>query len=108
LKNILILAVIAADIFKANPNLETYHETSDGEAFFNDSDARNHAKTLKDRTVKEVKKGDVKKALPKAIEAVAAIEAATTIEDLEAFKEDTRASVVAALAKRTTELTPAE
>lgn len=117
MKNILILAVVAADIFKANPALEKFHQTSDGQAFYNDSDARLHAKTLKDKTVKVVNKGDAqataaedKKVKPaSATDVIAAIEAAETLEALEAYKGDTRATVVAAFEKKTAELTkPAE
>lgn len=117
MKNILILAVVAADIFKDNPALERFHQTSDGTPFFNDGDARNHAKTLKDKTVKVVNKSDVaaapaedKKAKPAlAADVIAAIEAAEDLAALEQYKDDTRPTVVAAFNKKTEELTkPAE
>jgi hypothetical protein len=41
-------------IFETNPNLKEVHMTSDGEAFYNDNDAKMHAKTLKDKTVELV------------------------------------------------------
>lgn len=44
--------------FKRHPLLKEYFETSDGSKFFIDSDAKNHAKTLKDTTVKTVKRVD--------------------------------------------------
>lgn len=44
-------------VFKQHPNLKEYHETSDGTKFFNPHDAKNHAKSLKDNTVKTVKRG---------------------------------------------------
>lgn len=39
------------EIFKTNPNLKEVHITSDGQAFYNDSDAKLHAKSLKDKSV---------------------------------------------------------
>jgi len=41
-------------IFKTNPNLKEVHMTSDGEAFYNDNDAKMHAKTLQDKAVELV------------------------------------------------------
>ncbi len=41
-------------VFKQNPKLEKYYSTSDGEAFYNDNDAKNHAKTLEVKTVETV------------------------------------------------------
>ena len=43
--------------FKLYPDLKSYHETSDGQKFFIPTDAANHARTLTDKTVKEVKRG---------------------------------------------------
>jgi len=44
------------DVFKKYPNLDHYYETSDGMKFFRENDARNHAKTLEDKSVKKVVK----------------------------------------------------
>lgn len=41
-------------IFESNPTLKEVHLTSDGEAFYNDNDAKMHAKTLKDKLVELV------------------------------------------------------
>lgn len=41
-------------IFKTRPNLDHYYKTSDGQAFFNESDAKMHAKTLKNKKVDKV------------------------------------------------------
>ncbi|HFG0564486.1 hypothetical protein [Flavobacterium psychrophilum] len=41
-------------VFEANPSLDCYFETADGTAFFTENAANNHAKTLKDKTVKAV------------------------------------------------------
>ena len=42
------------EVFKNNPKLEKYYGTSDGEAFYNENDAKNHAKNLEDKTVETV------------------------------------------------------
>jgi hypothetical protein len=42
------------DVFKQNPKLEKYYGTSDGEAFYNENDAKNHAKNLDVKTVETV------------------------------------------------------
>ena len=39
------------EIFKTNPHLEKVFVTTDGEVFYNDNDAKNHAKTLEDKGV---------------------------------------------------------
>jgi hypothetical protein len=41
-------------IFETNPNLKEVHMTSDGESFYNDNDAKLHAKSLKDKSVELV------------------------------------------------------
>jgi membrane protein involved in colicin uptake len=38
-------------VFEQNPKLKKYYGTSDGEAFYQENDAKNHAKSLKDKTV---------------------------------------------------------
>ena len=42
------------DVFKNNPKLEKYYGTSDGEAFYNETDAKNHARNLEVKTVETV------------------------------------------------------
>jgi len=42
------------EIFKTNPNLKEVHMTSDGQAFYNDNDAKMHAKTLEKKEVELV------------------------------------------------------
>lgn len=39
------------EIFKANPHLKKVFVTSDDTAFYQETDAKNHAKTLEDKTV---------------------------------------------------------
>jgi len=42
------------EIFKTNPNLKEVHMTSDGECFYNDNDAKMHAKSLEEKKVEIV------------------------------------------------------
>lgn len=42
---------IAAEVLKANPDINEVHVTSDGTAFYTRNDAQNHANTLKNREV---------------------------------------------------------
>lgn len=42
------------DIFITNPSLKEVHMTSDGQSFYNDNDAKMHAKSLKDKIVELV------------------------------------------------------
>ncbi|WP_163444435.1 hypothetical protein [Flavobacterium columnare] len=47
-------------IFKANPKLDCYYETSDGASFYTDYSAKTHAQTLDDKTVTPVHRYAVK------------------------------------------------
>lgn len=47
---------IAQGLFASNKTLNEVHITSDGTAFYSASDAKNHARTLKDKTVESVKR----------------------------------------------------
>jgi len=42
------------EIFNTNPKLEKCFKTSDGEHFYNESDAKNHAKSLEDKHVEKL------------------------------------------------------
>jgi hypothetical protein len=42
------------EIFKDHPQLEKVHVTSDGTAFYQETDAKNHGKSLKDKSVETV------------------------------------------------------
>jgi hypothetical protein len=42
------------EIFETHPNLEKVHVTSDNTPFYQENDAKNHGKTLKDKTVETV------------------------------------------------------
>ncbi|AUS04489.1 hypothetical protein [Pseudotamlana carrageenivorans] len=43
-------------VFKQHPHLKSYHETADGTKFFKPEHAKLHAKSLKDKAIKEVKR----------------------------------------------------
>lgn len=104
------------EIFKNHPELEKYYETSDGTAFYNESNARNHARTLEDKTVKAVnreteKKEPVKKEQkdkgekPSPFAAaklrIEAINELNTVEEVEqALSEETAKTVLKAGAER--------
>jgi hypothetical protein len=47
-------------IFKTNPKLENYFKTADGNAFFTEHDAKNHATSLKSKKVEKVERPFVK------------------------------------------------
>lgn len=101
-------------VFKANPSLKAYFETSDGTKFFTENNAKNHAKSLKNKAVKKVERGAVassdnkqksntsnasdkgnKKASTE--ERIAAINALDTVEAVtEALKGETSKTVKAA------------
>lgn len=42
------------EVFEQNPSLEKVYCTSDGTPFYQENDAKNHAKTLKDKSVETV------------------------------------------------------
>lgn len=48
-------------VFKNNPALKVYYKTSDGTAFYNESDAKLHAKTLDDKKVEPIFKSVLEK-----------------------------------------------
>lgn len=70
------------DVFKQNPKLESYFQTSDGNNFFKDFDAKNHAKSLKNKAIKEVKKGDSKAVLLSSQDAQLSPEEVKKINDI--------------------------
>lgn len=105
------------ETFKQYPDLKSYHETSDGSKFFTPTDAANHARSLTDKTVEEVKRGSSKKeaandskdsklnAIQAAKLRLEAIEKLDTVEAVEkALETETAKSVKAAGEKRIEEL----
>lgn len=44
------------EIFRNNPGLTEFYQTSDGTAFYTENTALNHARTLKDKSVLRVEK----------------------------------------------------
>ena len=47
---------MSQDIFTQNPNLQEVFKTSDGEYFYTENSAKNHAKTLDDKSVEHLEK----------------------------------------------------
>ena len=47
---------MSQDIFTHNPNLKEVLKTSDGEYFYTENSAKNHAKTLDDKSVEHLEK----------------------------------------------------
>ena len=47
---------MSQDIFTQNPNLQEVFKTSDGEYFYTENSAKNHAKTLEDKSVQHLEK----------------------------------------------------
>ena len=51
---------IAKGIFEASPAMKEVHVASDGTAFYTLNDAKNYARTLKNKGVTSIKREDVK------------------------------------------------
>lgn len=93
---------------------QIYYKTSDGTTFYKKIDAQNHAVNLKDRNIEKTskkmssvsKKEDDEKPMS-AKEAISLIENGT-LEDIQAFAEDTRKTVKEAYENRIQELTEEE
>ncbi len=102
------------DIFNNYPTLQVYFNTADGQAFFQESDAKNHAKTLEnkkeetvERPFEEIEEKSIKEVKEYAITAkdsIALIKEATTVEDLANFADDERETVKKAYEKKLAEL----
>ena len=97
-------------VFKANPSLKAYFETSDGTKFFTENNAKNHAKKVergavvssdnkqKSNTSNASDKGNKKASTE---ERIAAINALDTVEAVtEALKGETAKTVKAAGAEK--------
>src|SRR5690554_149932 len=54
-------------IFKNHPNLKAYYKTSDGTAFYTESDAKLHAKTLENKNIEPVFRS-IKEKVEKAVD----------------------------------------
>lgn len=103
-------------VFKENPELKVCYKTSDGECFYTENDAKNYAKSLKDKKVQTVNRGVTSESetgtdenvdsTPKMNhrEAIQAIQAAESLEELEQFKDYHQKTVIEALEKKTAKL----
>ena len=76
-------------IFESNPQLKQVHLTADGECFYNDNDAKMHAKSLEDKKVELVLNPDHLEVVGEAIEEASQEEATTAAPATEeASKEE--------------------
>ncbi|KMQ70237.1 hypothetical protein [Chryseobacterium koreense] len=97
------------NIFKEKPTLQEYFATSDGTKFYTESMAKNHSKTLEDKTVTHVVRPAEESAKETAADIIAKapemdLETANDYLDSETSLEKPRKSVVQALEKRIEEL----
>lgn len=95
-------------IWDMNPKLKSYHQTSDGEKFYMDHDAKTHARSLEDDSITEVKR-PVKVVKLSAEERIEAISTMETVAEVEAaLKGETAKTVKEAGEARIVELNAAE
>lgn len=82
--------------FDSNPEAETMHITKDGQCFLTPHSASNHAISLRDKDIEEVKRADfVKTEMVEAKKTlVELIDACTTVEEVDALiKKNTPVAV---------------
>ena len=97
------------DTFKNNPDLKEYFETSDGQKFYKEDLAKNHARSLDDKGVTHVFRDQTIEADRETAKEILAkvpemdLETAQDYLDTE-ITDSPRKSVVAALEKRIAEL----
>lgn len=100
------------EIFKNNPDLHEYYETSDGQKFYTENLARNHARSLDKNEVQHVTRngGEEQEVKPlKAADIIAQapemdLDTACDYLDAELALEKPRKTVVEALKNRITEI----
>ncbi|KMQ70314.1 hypothetical protein [Chryseobacterium koreense] len=100
---------MSKDIFKDTPDLQEYFETSDGQRFYKEDLAKNHARSLEDKSVATVYRDQeieaTKETAKEIIAKIPEMDLQTAKEYLEAENsDDPRKSVVKALIKRIAEL----
>lgn len=103
---------MTTDIFERHPNLQRVYQTADGTNFYEEGDARNHARSLKNKEVKTVERGSESKkkssdkeskisAFQSAKSRIEAINELNTVEEIEqALEEETAKTVLKAGADR--------
>lgn len=97
------------DTFKNHPDLQEYFETSDGTKFYKEDLAKNHARTLKNKSVEQVFKDQDIQADRETAKEIAAKIPTMDLETAQEYLEgenlqDPRKTVVAGLEKRIAEL----
>jgi hypothetical protein len=101
---------IAQEVFKQYPTSNTVFATVDGNVFLEQNRAEIHA-GKKGRVIpfdRPIKKEEAKEASTKADDIIKAIAEVTTIEELEAYKADTRKTVIKAVEDKTAEFEAAK
>ena len=94
---------MSKDTFKNHPDLQEYFETSDGTQFYKEDLAKNHARDLEDKTVKQVSRteetSEVKMTAPEIVAMVPEmdLETATSYLDAENLLAKPRKTVLEAL-----------
>ena len=96
------------EVFKTYPKVDEFFETSDEQKFFNESDAKNHARKLKDKHISKLERGvemAKQSSKPSAEERIEAIGKLETVEAVnEALKGETAKTVKQAGEDRIAEL----
>lgn len=105
------------NVFKDNPKLKECYTTSDGTAFYNETDAKNYARTLENKDIKKMVRGEKSEALNESPDtkssgtelnyrdAIKAIQEAESIDQLTQFESYPQPSVQKALQDKRAELT---
>jgi len=83
------------EIFESNPQLKEVHVTTDGQCFYNEHDAKMHAKSLEDKKVELVLNPDHLEVVSEAIEEDSNEEEATGASATDAPKEEVTADALA-------------
>lgn len=68
-------------IFNDNPELKEFYATSDGTAFYYESDAKNHARTLENKQIEHCVRGGFVEKIPVKLQEAAKPEEDTAPED---------------------------
>jgi hypothetical protein len=76
------------EIFESNPQLKEVHVTADGQCFYNDNDAKLHAKSLEDKKVELVLNPDHLEVVGEEIEEASKEEATTEALGTEESQKD--------------------
>ncbi|WP_233860997.1 hypothetical protein [Tenacibaculum piscium] len=85
---------MSKNIFKINKSLDVAYKTSDGTFFYTENNAKNHAKTLKNKKVIKLTREDETENSLTEEEKLQAIKVMDLVEDVESFIKEENAEVV--------------